>query len=65
MTVEHFKSEDQITSYFDSIGFKVERVELLPSDWQLYSYKNLTGVQIEKVKGLLGKKYLWVITLKN
>lgn len=63
VTDDHFKSEKQAIDYLNSIGLQVEQVSLLPSDYSLYSYKNLTNEQVEKLKGLVGKKYLWVITV--
>lgn len=59
---DHFTSEKQAINYLNSMGLKVEQVPLLPSDYSLHSYKNLTDEQMEKVKKLVGQKYLWVIT---
>ena len=62
---DHFKSEKQAIAYLNSLGLKVDKVELLPSDYNLYSYKKLKNEQVAKVRELIGKKYLWVITVRS
>ena len=60
---DHFTSDKQAVNYLNSMGLKVEKVPLLSADYSLYSRKNLTDEQMERVKKLVSQKYLWVITV--
>ncbi|MBQ6976603.1 MAG: hypothetical protein IJQ16_08660 [Selenomonadaceae bacterium] len=59
-----FKSQDEALKFLQSKGFNVQQVPLVIDTSKLYSLKNLTPEQAEKVKQVCAKNYLWVITAK-
>jgi hypothetical protein len=57
-----FKTQDEALKFFAAHGLKVEQVPLLTDTSKLYCLKTLTPQQVEKIKQVAAKNYLWVIT---
>ncbi len=57
-----FGSSADALKFLKSKGFKVQQVPLVDDTSKLYSLKGLTPQQVEKVKKICAKNYLWVIT---
>lgn len=57
-----FKTQDEALKFFAAHGLKVEQVPLLTDTSKLYCLKTLTPQQVEKIKQVSAKNYLWVIT---
>ncbi len=57
-----FPSQADAVTFLNNHGLKVEMVPILTDFSQLYCTKNLNAAQIEKLKDIAAKKYLWVIT---
>lgn len=60
--LDTFKSQADAINFLQSTGLKVQQVPLVVDTSKLYSLKNLTPQQAEKVKQVCAKNYLWVIT---
>lgn len=60
--LDNFKSQAEAIDFLKSKGLKVQQVPLVPDTSKLYSLKNLDAQQVEKVKQICAKNYLWVIT---
>ena len=57
-----FKTQEEAMKFFAAHGLKVTPVPLLVDASKLYCTKNLTPQQVEKIKQIAAKNYLWVIT---
>ena len=57
-----FKTQADAIEFFNARGLKVTLVPLLTDTSKLYCLKTLTPQQVEKIKQVAAKNYLWVIT---
>ena len=57
-----FKTQADAIEFFNARGLKVTPVPLLTDTSKLYCLKTLTPQQVEKIKQVAAKNYLWVIT---
>ena len=57
-----FKTQAEAMKFFEAHGLKVTPVPLLTDISKLYCTKNLTKNQVEKIRQIASKNYLWVIT---
>ena len=57
-----FKTQDEALQFFAAHGLKVQQVPLVTDTSKLYCLKGLKPQQVEKIKQIAAKNYLWVIT---
>ena len=59
-----FQSEEDALNFLDKLGFKVDRVPLFVDEPELNCFKGLRAEQVNALKSLGQKNYIWVLTLK-